>query len=685
MGSPILAAAALSRRLPGKFNSVGGTPTRRHNRRPHKARATHYTRLLRQDWWIYVALLLVVGALYAQVHDFQFVNYDDPDYVQENPHVRAGDVAWVFTSMEHANWFPLTWLSHMLDVQLYGLRSGAHHLTSVAIHALSTLLLFGLLRKVTGERWPSAFVAFVFAAHPLHVESVAWIAERKDVQCALFFILTLWAYARYVERPGALRYVAMLVAFGCGILSKPMIVTLPFVVLLMDVWPLRRFSRRVLVEKIPLFALSAIACVVAYVAQQRGGAVSSQIPFALRLENAAVSCVTYIAQFFWPAKLAVFYPFPAAVPAWEWVAAVLVLIAITIVALRSAAVAVGWLWYLGTLVPVIGLVQIGLQSRADRYTYIPLIGFSIALAWGFSTLVKQHRWLAAPVAVWACALCGATFIQAATWRDSVTLFTHALAVTDGNYVAHNNLGAALRGAGRRADALPHFEEAIRLRARYPEAQNNLGEALLATGRIDDALPHVTEALRLDPKMAEAHVNLGTIDNKRGRPELAEAEYRAALALNPSSAEAHDGLAVVLTDTNRTAEAIEHALKAVALNPGDADAHYNLGRLYGLTGRPEQAIEQFRETVRLDPGNAEAHFNLGIAYAQKDQLNQSVEEFQAAVRSKPAYVGAHFNLGSALARLGRYEEAIAEFTEALRLNPALTEAREAIETCKALRK
>lgn len=631
-----------------------------------------------------MALLLTIAALYGQVHDFQFVNYDDPDYVLENPHVRGGDARWAFTSMEHANWFPLTWLSHMLDVEMFGLRSGAHHLTSVAIHALSTLLLFGLLRKITGERWPSAFVAFVFAAHPLHVESVAWIAERKDVLCALFFILTLWAYARYVERPGALRYVVMLVAFGCGILSKAMIVTLPFVVLLMDVWPLRRFSKKVWVEKIPLFALSAVAAVIAYVAQQRGGAVSSQIPFGLRLENAAVSYVTYIAQFFWPAKLAVFYPFPGAVPAWEWVAAVLVLIAITTVATRSAAVAVGWLWYLGTLVPVIGLVQIGWQSRADRYTYIPFIGFSIALAWGFSALVKQHRWLAAPVAAWAGAICAATFVQAATWRDSITVFEHALKVTDGNYVAHNNLGAALRHAGRRADALPHFEEAIRLRPQYPEAQNNLGEALLAAGRVDDALPHVAEALRLDPKLPEAHVNMGAIYNKRGQPGRAEAEYRAALELNPSSAEAHDGLAVVLTDTNRTEEALQHALKAVALNPADADAHYNLGRLYGLSGRTDQAIEQFRETVRLEPASAAAHFNLGTAYAQKDQMNEAVAEFQAALRYKPDYVGAHFNLGSALARLGRYDDAIVEFGEALRLNPALAEAREAIDTCKALR-
>jgi protein O-mannosyl-transferase len=621
----------------------------------------------------------MIAAAYGQLHDFQFVNFDDPDYVVENPHVRAGDVAWAFTSTEHANWFPITWLSHMLDVELYGLRAGPHHLTSVAIHALSTLLLVGLLRKTTGDRWPSAVVAFVFAVHPLHVESVAWISERKDVLCAFFFILTLWAYVRYVERPSALRYLIMLVSFACGIMSKPMVVTLPFVLLLMDVWPLHRLSRKTVVEKIPLFALSAGAAVLAYVVQQHGGAIS-EIPLSLRLENAAVSYVTYIAQFFWPAKLAVFYPFPSAVPGWQWVGAIVILGAITFATLRRPAVAIGWLWYLGTLVPVIGVVQIGLQSRADRYTYIPLIGLSIAVAWGFSDLVNRHRWLAAPAAAWACAIFAATFIQAATWRNSVTLFEHALAVTDGNYVAHNNLGAALRSGA----AIPHFEEAIRLRPQYPEAQNNLGEALLTAGRINEAIPHITEALRLDPKLAEAHVNMGAIHNKQGRLDQAETEYRAALQLNPSSAAAHDGLAAILTDTNRTAEALPHALEAVGLNPDDADAHYNLGRLYGLTGRPNDAIEQFRETLRLEPANAEAHFNLGTAYAQKDQMAEAVAEFSAAIRIRPEYVGAHFNLGSALAHLGRYDEAIGEFTEALRLNPALTEARDAIEYCRSLR-
>jgi tetratricopeptide (TPR) repeat protein len=644
-----------------------------------------------RDWWIYAALFLAIAAAYAQVYDFQFVNYDDQDYVTENLHVRDGltasSAAWAFESTEYANWLPLARLSHMLDVQLYGLQSGPAHLTSVAIHALTTLLLFGLLFRITGDRWPSAFVAFIFGLHPLHVESVAWIAERKDVLCGFFYVLALWAYILWVQRPSPIRYAAILVAFVCGIMAKPMIVTLPFVLLLLDVWPLRRFSRKTVLEKVPLFALSAACAAIAYIVQQQGGAVNTlaEIPLTLRLENAAVAYVTYIVQFFWPTRLAVFYPFPSSIPAWEWIAALVTLTAITIAALRSPSVTVGWLWYLGTLVPVIGLVKIGLQSHADRYTYVPLIGLSIAVAWGALALVRRFRWLTVPVALWACALSAATFIQASTWRNSTTLFEHALAVTDGNYIAENNLGVALRHAGRRADALAHFEEALRQWPQYPEAQSNIGEALLVAGRIDEALPHIQEALRLNPRLPEAHINLGSVRNKQGRPDLAEAEYRAALQSKPSSAEAHDGLGVVLAETNRPQEALPHALQATQLDPDDADSHYNLGRLYGLTGHPDQAIDQFRETVRLEPSNAEAHFNLGIAYAQKDQMKEAITEFQAAVHSNPAYAAAHFNLASALARQDRYDEAIAEFTEALRLNPSLPGAKEAIEYCRSLRR
>jgi tetratricopeptide (TPR) repeat protein len=651
---------------------------------------------MKRDWWIHAVLLLAIAAVFSQVHNFDFVNYDDPDYVTANPHVRDRDPAWAFTSTDHANWFPLTRLSHILDVELFGMESGAHHLTNVAIHAVTSLLLLALLLRTTGERWPSAFVAFIFALHPLHVESVVWIAERKDVLCGLFFILALWAYALYVERPGPLRYTIILIAFLCGIMAKQMIVTFPFVALLFDLWPLRRFSltdlppkaasRSAILEKLPFFALSAAAALLAYIVQQRGGSVSSldQSPLGLRLENAAVSCVTYILQFFWPARLAVFYPFPAQIPAWQWIAATVALVGITAAALRRAETTVGWVWYLGMLIPVIGFVKIGLQARADRYTYLPLIGLSIAIAWGAKALVNRHKWLTVPIAIWACALLPVTYIQASSWRNSIALFDHAIAVTDGNYIAQNNLGAALREANRRPESMSHFEQALALRPNYPEAQNNLGEALLVTGQPGLALPHIQEALRLDPDLAEAHINLAAIRNRQGRPDLAEPEYRAALQLNPASAEANDGLAGVLLENNRPDEALPYALQAVALNPADADSHYNLGRLYALTGRTADAVAQFREAVRLQPDNAEAHFNLGVAAAQNEQLAEAVSEFSAAIRAKPAYASAHFNLGSAYARLNQFDQAIPEFAEALRLDPTLPGAREALDYCKSLR-
>jgi tetratricopeptide (TPR) repeat protein len=469
-------------------------------------------------------------------------------------------------------------------------------------------------------------------------------------------------------------------------MAKPMMVTFPFVAVLMDVWPLRRFSRKTVLEKLPLFALSALAAALAYFVQRQGGAVSSfdESPLSLRLENAAVSYVAYIVQFFWPARLAVFYPYPVAIPAWQWIGATLVLAGITYAAIRRAATAAGWFWYLGMLVPVIGLVKIGLQSRADRYTYLPLIGLSIAFAWGANAFVARHKWLAIPVVVWVCALLPLAYLQASTWHDSVALFEHAIAVTDGNYIAENNLGVALRQANLRADTLPHFEQALALRPNYPEAQNNLGEALLVNGQREEALPHILEALRLDPRLAEAHVNLGAIRNQEGRPDLAEPEYRAALQLNPASAEAHDGLAVVLLEMKRPSEAMPQALQAVALNPDDADSHYNLGRLYALTGRTADAVAQFREAVRLQPGNAEAHFNLGVAAAQTEQLDVAISEFSAATRANPRYVAAHFNLASAYARLNQFDQAIPEFTEALRLDPSLPGAREALDYCKSLR-
>jgi tetratricopeptide (TPR) repeat protein len=628
-----------------------------------------------------VILLAAISLLYAPVRQHAFVNYDDPDYVTANSHVRAGltadSVRWAFTSTHGANWFPLTWLSHMLDVELFGLDSGRHHLTNVFLHAVSSILLYLTLLRMTGARWRAGFVAAAFALHPLRVESVAWVAERKDVLCGLFWMLALLAYARYVERPGRGRYALLALAFCGALLSKPMAVTLPAVLLLLDYWPLRR--RPAIGEKLPLFALSAAAAVITLLVQGGGGAVATAGELALgsRIANALVSWAVYGIQTLWPAGLAVFYPFR--VPAvWEALAALAGLLAVTAVAARRRELLAGWLWFLVTLLPVIGLVQVGLQAHADRYTYLPSIGLAIVLAWA----APAGRVSVAVGAAVCLAWSAVAWRQLGTWRDSTTLFTRALAVTERNYVAHNNLGVALRDSGQSDAARRHFQAAIEIRPAYADARSNLGESLLRAGRLDEAERHIRTAVELLPDLAEARVNLGAVLSRRGQADAAAAEYRRALALNPASAEAHAGLGAVLTDREQWQDAQRELTEAIALRPEYADAHYNLGRFYGLVNRPADAEREFRETLRLRPSDAEAHYNLGTALAAQKRIGDAIDEFREAIRLRPDYVNAHFNLGAALAMRGDCRSGAASFAEALRLKPDFEEARKNLAYCKA---
>lgn len=651
--------------------------------------------------WICLVLLVATLAVYSQVRTFDFVNYDDPDYVTNNPHVRDGltaaGAAWAFTTTFAANWFPITWLSHMTDVQLFGLQSGWHHMINVLLHALSTILLFTLLRRMTSALWSSAFVAFVFALHPLHVESVAWIAERKDVLCGLFWLLTLSAYVKYINRPGAFRYACMLLLFCCGLMSKQMIITLPFVALLLDVWPLGRFQvnlRRVILEKLPLFGLALAASIVTYFVQKHGGAISSldELPLVLRTQNALVSYLTYLAKLVWPTNLAMFYPYPAGLAMWKAVAAGLALAGITVMALLSISrrpyLAVGWLWYLITLGPVIGLVQIGVQSRADRYTYIPMIGISIMLAWGLPDALQKVRKRKQVVGALAALACSGwlivTWFDIQHWRNSISLNQHAIEVTHDNYIAYSGLGVALRDERHLSAAIANFQEALRIKPQYGDAEDNLGEALLAEGKIDEATPHILEALRLQPNSPEAHINLGAALSDRGQYEDAEAQYRLALQYLPASAEAHCGVGICLTGKGLFQEALPELLQAVKIKPKYADAHYDLGRVLGLMGRTDEAIAQFSETIRLDPGNAEAHYNLGTALATQGRLTESLDELRTAIRIKPGYLTARFNLGNALARLGRYDEAITQFSQVLSQKPDWPGLRQNLEACLSLR-
>jgi tetratricopeptide (TPR) repeat protein len=623
------------------------------------------------DLWICLLLLTATLAVYSQVRHFEFVNYDDPEYVGNNLHVRAGLTAgglvWALTSFDAANWFPLTWLSHMADIQFFGMESGWHHLTNVWLHAIDALLLFAVLKRMTGARWPSAWVAFLFALHPLHVESVAWVAERKDVLSAFFWFLTLWCYARYVERPGAGRYLAVLPAFCLGLMAKPMIVTLPFALLLLDVWPLRRVrlpwrwnspaGKVLLLEKLPLLALAAGASVVTFLAQRHSGAVAPLvgISLALRLENGLVSYLAYIGDMFWPAGLAVLYPLPRALPVLGVAAAGLALAGISFAVARQFRarpyLAVGWCWYLGTLVPVIGLVQVGTQSHADRYTYVPTIGLAIMLAWGAAELVERRpraRNAVIGAAVVACSACLAvTWFQIQYWASSERLLGHALEVTSDNFITHHNLA----------------------------------DYYLQVNRNEEARQQDAEALRINPSYLEARLNLALALSLLGRPGDAETEYRRALELQPEGkqmAVAHSGLGAALAAQHRTTEALPELQLAVRLKPESADGHYNLGTALAELGRNQEAASELAAAVRLQPGDAEAHHKLALALAAQGKQNEAANEFAAVAQLRPDDAVIQYNLAIALARAGRLDESIAHFSEALRLKPDFEAAREDLQ-------
>jgi protein O-mannosyl-transferase len=656
--------------------------------------ATHVT------WtWADVGLALLVAAatlaVYAQVWHYDFVVYDDPTYVTANEHVRAGltwsGLVWAFTAIHDANWFPLTWMSHMADVQWFGLHAGSHHLTNVLMHAASAVLLFAALRRMTGQRWPSALAAALFALHPLHVESVAWVAERKDVLSGLFWMVTLHGYAYYVGRPGRWRYLLVAAPFALGLLSKPMVVTLPFVLLLLDAWPLRRLRfewgatglARLLREKLPLLLLSAAIAVATWVAQDAGGAVVGlgRLPFGSRAANALVSYAAYIVSFLLPARLAAFYPFPSAIPWWQVGLSVAALVALSALVWRRATaspyLAVGWCWYVGTLVPVIGLVQVGSQARADRYTYLPGIGLSIMLAWGMAELAgrwpRARVWMAVLGAALPTACIALTWTQAQVWRNSETLFRHALAATADNYVATDGLGVVLGTQGRTEDAIALFEEAVRIKPDYAQSRANLGAALLGQGRAADALPHLLQAVRLNPTLREALVNLAACHRELGQTAEAAAAYEEVVRRQPDDAAAQSGLGMMLVARGREDEGIGHLRESVRIAPSSADGHYDLARaLLGL-GRAQEAALEFSETVRLRPSFAEAHFGLASILARQGRLVEAIAEYEAALRIAPQFAGARADLGSALATAGRFDEAIAQFREALRLQPGLADA------------
>jgi tetratricopeptide (TPR) repeat protein len=627
---------------------------------------------------ISLLLILVTLIVFWQVLGHESVTYDDPEYVFDNPNVQHGltldGVKWAFTATYAANWHPLTWLSHMLDYQLYGVSPAGHHATNLLFHLANVLLLFFVLRRMTGAVWRSAFVAALFAIHPLHVESVAWIAERKDVLSTFFWMITMWAYVWYSRAPNLKRYLAVVPLFALGLMSKPMLVSLPLVLLLLDFWPLARLhlGRRLIWEKAPLAAMSMASSAITLIAQNRGGAVHSleAYPLAVRLENAVVAYVTYLVKMIFPRGLAVLYPHPQhSLPVWETLGAALILISISALAIRTARrhpyFALGWSWYVTTLIPVIGIVQVGVQGIADRYTYVPLIGIFMAIAWGVPNLLhvrehdrpesqdeeakrrrKEKRRPAAPPprsgnpaeAVLVVSGCAVVFmmticayIQAAYWQDSITLFTHATAVTTGNYIIHSNLGQVLVKQGKLDEAIEHYAEAIRINPRTVKAHTNMGNALLDLGREDEAIQHLSQAVRLDPDFADAHYNLGNGLARKQKYKEAIEEYRIAVRINPKLAETYNNMGNAFAALGETDEALRCYLKAIQIEPRIVQAYVSLGNIEFDKNSMDEAISWYAKALEIKPDLPKVHNDLAGALYYKGGYAKAWQEIMLCRR------------------------------------------------------
>jgi Tfp pilus assembly protein PilF len=631
----------------------------------HPDRAEHLTHPVSTKTVLLVAAALIAVSLYiyAPALHYGFLSYDDSPYVADNAQVRRGltgaGVLWAFTTGHASNWHPVTWLSHMLDVQIFDMNAGGHHFTNLLLHIANSLLLFGLLYRITGTWRRSAMVAMLFAAHPLHVESVAWIAERKDVLSTLFWMLTMWAYVGYVKNPRPGRYLAVIAVFALGLMSKPMLVTLPLVLLLFDVWPLNRVRFeagqkqlwiRMCREKIPLFLLVAASSIATILAQSRGGAVQSFEAASLyqRVSNALVSYVAYLGQMLWPRELAAFYPYK---PLSLWLAAIsaLGLIAVSVLVIRFSRgrpfLFAGWFWYVITLVPVIGLIQVGGQARADRYTYIPLIGVFIIAAWGIPLIFERwrHRGIGLQVAacIVICALAAGARSQVRYWESDLALWEHTVQATGDNYFARTNLGFALIDGGNLQAGIEQYNEALRINPNSAETRNALGTALSDQGKLDAAMEQYAAALRIRPGYADAHSNRGIALARRGETQEAYKEFEKALEINPE-------------------------------NP---KIQYNFGFTLVNQGRPDEAISYFRKAVELKPGYAEAFFQMGNIFYGKGRLSEAEAEYNRAIQINPEYEDAHHNLGIILERQNRIDEAIIHFREALRVNPNSIRAKE----------
>jgi tetratricopeptide (TPR) repeat protein len=681
--------------------------------------------VLERPVFICLLLSLVTFAVYWPVIGCKFINYDDPRYITSNPHVQQGltreSVLWSFNIGYASNWHPLSWLSHMLDVELFGPGPAGPHLVNLILHVANTVLLFLVLRGLTFAHWRSAFVAALFALHPLHVESVAWISERKDVLSTLFFMLTLlcyakavtsgrWQVARTQTEPSAIMspfYWLALLFFALGLMSKPMLVTLPFVLLLLDYWPLGRMPDltfpaakpgflnvqlsavlRLAREKIPFFVLGAISCAITFVAQKSNGTMSSlaHIPAGARVENAFISYARYLGKMFWPTDLAVVYPLPGQWPVAYGVLAMVLVTGLCLAALwfgrKWPFVLTGWFWFLGTLVPVIGLVQVGIQSLADRYTYVPSVGIFIVLAWGGGAVLARWQWPRTMIGIAALLILGACAIRTANqlhyWQNTERLFQHTIAVTKDNWMAYNVLGSYRVLKGRPEAAVENYRHALQINPDNADILNNLGNVLARQKQTAAAIECFQAALRVAPDLPDTHINLGVVLDALGKKDDAIREYHDALRLAPDNVLARNDLANVLLARGQVDEAIEQYRLALQTDPKYTHALNNLGWVLAVRGQYPEAIACYERALRLEPNDAMLHKNFGNVLVRAGRGEEAIRQFTEALRLAPDDAEAHFDLGSVLAQLSRRDEAIAQLREALRLNPDYAEAKRQLE-------
>jgi tetratricopeptide (TPR) repeat protein len=674
---------------------------------------------------VFLGLALLTSACYGPMLGHEFINIDDRQYITGNPQVTSGltwnNILWAFRSGYAANWHPLTWISHMADCQLYGLSAGGHHLTNLLLHSLNTGLVFLALASATRRLWPAALVAALFGWHPLHVESVAWAAERKDVLSTFFWLLTLLTYLKYVRAEGAgevrqgrsaksrfrsrtLWYSLTLFFFACGLMSKPMVVTLPFVLLLLDFWPIGRcrisnltetFSNNIhlVVEKLPFFALTVISSIITFVVQDRGGATASlqNISLPLRLENSLIAYSGYVGKALWPAKLTVLYPYVDNPLLSQLLAGLMLLIGTTVLCLifarRYPFLAVGWLWFIGTLVPVIGLVQVGSQAMADRYMYIPSIGIFMAIVWGGVTWWERsggNKLVLGAVGVAILVLCaGLTSVQLRYWKNSLLLARHGVEVLPNNYLAYDALTKALDDSGRFDEALAASRKSVELEPNFPEGQYNLAALLGREGKYAEAAFHYEIALKRDPKCDNAAHGLGNSYFKLGRLDDAIVQLVEAVRLKPKSAEVHSDLGTVFLAQHQPELAIPEFDEAVRLNPGQVEAQRNLGVALAGRGRIAAALPHLERAVELAPTNADIRFNYCLALLDAGTYERATNELIAGLRLFPEEPRFHYRLAIAETKLHRPEQAIKEYREALRLYPDFPEAQKELSNLLAI--